>query len=205
MMAFMDTWKIGALAKTSGLSVRTLHHWDAIGLLSPQARTEGDHRLYTEDDVGRLYQILTLRQLGLGLDTIAAALAGGVDMVDLVAEHIDVVEQVVATSTQLLARLRQIEAELAAGGQLEASTLVDAIGAIDASRPDRDRVLRDHLSDDELQRLATAAERVGPAAPFLVEVEWPALYARADALRAAGAGPGLAPMTIAWAEGSGRR
>ena len=55
-------WKVGELAARTGLTVRALHHYDAIGL-----RT---HRLYTSADVTRLHQIICLKQLGFGLEQI---------------------------------------------------------------------------------------------------------------------------------------
>lgn len=63
-------WKVGELAARTGLSVRTLHYYDEIALLSPSRRTKSDHRLYTEADVIRLQQIKSLRQLGFSLDEI---------------------------------------------------------------------------------------------------------------------------------------
>jgi len=72
-------WKIGELAERTGLTVRTLHHYDAVGLLSPSGRTDSahgsGHRLYTDADVARLQQILSLKMLGFGLDQIREYLA----------------------------------------------------------------------------------------------------------------------------------
>jgi len=69
-----QTWKVGELAARTGLTVRTLHHYDAIGLLSPSGRTgsahASGHRLYTAADVTRLHQIVCLKQLGFGLEQI---------------------------------------------------------------------------------------------------------------------------------------
>jgi DNA-binding transcriptional MerR regulator len=64
-------WKIGELARRTGLTVRTLHHYDEIGLLSPAERSDGGHRVYDEADVQRLYRIVSLRSLGFPLDAIA--------------------------------------------------------------------------------------------------------------------------------------
>ena len=64
----MDALKIGELASRTGLTVRTLHHYDEIGLLKPSHRTDSGHRLYTVRDLGRLQQIVSLRQLGFSLD-----------------------------------------------------------------------------------------------------------------------------------------
>ena len=67
-------WRVGDLARATGLTVRTLHHYDEIGLLTPADRSEGGHRLYGEQDVQRLYRIRLLRRLGLPLHQIAQAL-----------------------------------------------------------------------------------------------------------------------------------
>lgn len=66
--------KVGELARATGLTVRTLHYYDEIGLLSPSARTSAGHRLYAPADVERLYRIGLFRRLGLKLDEIAGAL-----------------------------------------------------------------------------------------------------------------------------------
>jgi DNA-binding transcriptional MerR regulator len=72
-------WKVGELAERTGLTVRTLHHYDAMGLLSPRGRTSSahgsGHRLYTAADVARLQQIVSLKQLGFGLEQIRKYLA----------------------------------------------------------------------------------------------------------------------------------
>ncbi|MER7164451.1 MerR family transcriptional regulator [Micromonospora sp. NPDC000207] len=69
-------WRIGELCRRTGLTVRTLHHWDHVGLLRPSTRTSAGHRRYDERDVDRLYRIVALRELGLSLETIAALLDG---------------------------------------------------------------------------------------------------------------------------------
>ena len=69
----MDTLTVGEVARISGVTVRTLHHYDEIGLLRASNRTEAGYRLYGESDVDRLRAILSYRELGLGLDEIAEA------------------------------------------------------------------------------------------------------------------------------------
>ena len=66
--------KIGDLAKQTGVSVRTLHYYEEIGLLSPSHRTETGYRLYAEDDIIRLQQIVSLRQIGFSLAQIRQCL-----------------------------------------------------------------------------------------------------------------------------------
>lgn len=66
--------RVGELATATGLTVRTLHYYEEIGLLIPSARTEAGHRRYDENDVARLYRICLLRRLGLPLAEIGRAL-----------------------------------------------------------------------------------------------------------------------------------
>ena len=62
--------KISDLAKRSGLTVRALHHYDAIGLLSPSARTDSGARQYGQQDLIRLHRIQALKALGYALPAI---------------------------------------------------------------------------------------------------------------------------------------
>lgn len=68
------TQTIGAVSRLAGISIRTLHHYDEIGLLTPGGRTEAGYRLYEDRDLERLQQILLLRELGIDLDEIARVL-----------------------------------------------------------------------------------------------------------------------------------
>jgi len=69
-----QTWRVGALAELTGLTVRALHHYDHLGLLKPSGRTSAGHRLYAPADVARLYRIALLRRLGFPLQQIARVL-----------------------------------------------------------------------------------------------------------------------------------
>ncbi|MFB5761294.1 MerR family transcriptional regulator [Paenibacillus medicaginis] len=67
-------WKVGDLAKLTGLTVRTLRFYDQIGLFSPSGQTESGHRLYSESDMSRLQQIVSLKELGLSLEEVKSVL-----------------------------------------------------------------------------------------------------------------------------------
>lgn len=64
------TYQVGAVARIAGVSVRTLHHYESIGLLAPSARSPAGYRLYTDHDLLRLQQIMIGRKLGLSLEGI---------------------------------------------------------------------------------------------------------------------------------------
>lgn len=66
--------RVGELAAATGLTVRTLHYYEEIGLLVASGRSDAGHRLYADEDVERLYRICLLRRLGLPLGEIARAL-----------------------------------------------------------------------------------------------------------------------------------
>jgi len=72
----MKLLKIGELAEKSGVTVRTLHHYDKIELLRPKSLSESGHRLYSGSDIERLQQILSLKSLGLSLTQITSVLKG---------------------------------------------------------------------------------------------------------------------------------
>ncbi|MFE5138372.1 MerR family transcriptional regulator [Streptomyces fagopyri] len=185
-MTTSATWKVGRLAEASGLTVRTLHHWDTIGLLSPSQRTAGGHREYTEGDLVRLYQVLALRNLGLALDTVAACLDAGVDPARLVRDHLAGVEASIAALGVLRDRLVRLGDELSAEQTPTAPALLDALRAIGGAGDQGLRTLGRHLDDDQIRALRSRAATLGPATHYLIEVEWPELYRRAERLRTAG-------------------
>jgi MerR family transcriptional regulator, thiopeptide resistance regulator len=68
------SYLVGQVASFAGVTVRTLHHYDEIGLLSPSGRSHAGHRRYDDADLDRLQQILFYRELGFPLDEVAALL-----------------------------------------------------------------------------------------------------------------------------------
>ena len=81
--------KVAAVARRTGVSVRTLHYYEEIGLLTPSSRTAAGHRLYTPADVQRLQQIRSLQQLGLPLSAIGDCLAAeSFDARQLIRDHL---------------------------------------------------------------------------------------------------------------------
>ncbi|OAE02794.1 MerR family transcriptional regulator [Arthrobacter sp. OY3WO11] len=66
-----STMHIGELAERTGLSLRTIRHYDDVGLLPAAARTDGGFRVYSEDDVERLMVIKQMKPLGFSLEEMA--------------------------------------------------------------------------------------------------------------------------------------
>jgi MerR family transcriptional regulator, thiopeptide resistance regulator len=108
-----QTWKIGALARATGLTVRALHYYDHIGLLTPSGRTDAGHRVYSAGDVARLYRISLLRRLGFPLGQIAAVLDDPQwQLPAAVQRHLDHTRRRAAAAARLGARLAKLAAEL---------------------------------------------------------------------------------------------
>lgn len=73
---------VGQVAEQLGVTVRTLHHYDEVGLLTPSARTSAGYRLYTGADLERLRTVVVYRRLGFGLDEVRELLDGDVPVVE---------------------------------------------------------------------------------------------------------------------------
>src|SRR3954453_17294253 len=101
--------RVGELAAATGLTVRTLHYYEEIGLLVASGRTDAGHRLYSDADVERLYRISLLRRLGLPLGEIGRALDDPAwSLRAAMATHLGELDRRLAASARLRARLAQL-------------------------------------------------------------------------------------------------
>jgi DNA-binding transcriptional MerR regulator len=108
--------RIGELAKHAGLTVRTLHHYDAIGLLKPTARTDGGYRIYGAADIARLHAIQAMRQLGLALEDIGRLLEeGGTSLPVIVEQQVRDIDRQIEQAQKLRMRLGLLQDKLAEG------------------------------------------------------------------------------------------
>lgn len=109
----LPPWKVGELASRTGISVRALHHYDEIGLLTPSLRTPSGHRLYQQADVVRLQQIQSLRLMGIPLDEVKQLLDGAVmSPRELIDVHLARLHEQIALQNRLAERLQGLAAHL---------------------------------------------------------------------------------------------
>jgi DNA-binding transcriptional MerR regulator len=168
--------KIGELAKRTGLTVRALHHYDAIGLLSPSARSDAGYRLYNEADIARLHRILALRRFGLALADIGTTLTRpDLPLAAVVARQIDTLTEQIQQARTLRSRLSRLQGQLADGQEPD---LADWLTTLEQMT-----MYDKYFTQDELTQLPiyTQAEQVEP--------EWQDVVAQVQALIDAGAAP----------------
>ncbi len=140
------SFTVGQLAKLTGLTVRALHHYHAIGLLEPSQRSESGYRLYTQADIVRLYRIQALRRLNLSLSEVAAVLAkDGAPLPDMIVQQLDELDDRIEKATALRTRLTQIHDVLTRGDEPVTGDWLAAVELI--TQYDK------YCSSDELQRL----------------------------------------------------
>jgi DNA-binding transcriptional MerR regulator len=169
--------KIGELAKRTGLTVRALHHYDAIGLLSPSARSDAGYRLYNEADIARLHRILALRRFGLALADIGTTLTrADLSLATVVARQIGLLTEQIQQAKALRIRLSQLQGQLADGQEPD---LADWLITLEHMT-----MYDKYFLQEELTQLPiyTQADDVEP--------EWQALVAQVLALMDAGTDPG---------------
>ncbi len=175
-------WKVGELASRTGLSVRALHHYDAVGLLPPDGRSEAGHRLYSEADLSRLQQIKSLRQLGFSLKDIGRLFAEpGYRPECVIEEHVRRLRAHIQLQQSLLNRLERLAAAVARRETLQAEDLFDTIKEIEMS----DNYSK-HYTPEQLDQLKERAEGYGEAQMRAFEAEWAELIAKVQAESDAG-------------------
>ena len=178
-------YRVGEFADRTRVSVRTLHHYDEIGLLSPSGRTESGHRLYSEEDLLTLQQILTLRYLGFPLKQIATLL-GRPDF-DLVASmqiQRHVVRQRIAQLQHVELMLGHLLERRAHGGEWAWDQVAGLAAALEAHLNTKgEGIMEQYYTPEQMQRWKELGELVPVEERVAVEEEWTALLRDVRAAR----------------------
>jgi DNA-binding transcriptional MerR regulator len=168
-------YRVGELARLTGVSVRALHHYDSIGLLQPSGRSESGYRLYDAADIARLGQIKSLQEVGFSLQEVRAFLESKAFSPErTLALHLERVRRQVEQGQRLEARLEAVLSRLRARGSVPTDELLELIEEI--------TMLEKYYSPGDLAKLEQRREEVGEARIREVEAEWPRLM---DDVRAA--------------------
>ncbi|MEE1792204.1 MerR family transcriptional regulator [Streptomyces sp. BE308] len=130
---------IGEVARRSGVSARMLRHYESLGLVRPSGRTGSGYREYSGEDIRRIFHIESLRSLGLSLREIGRALEDPGTPSALVGDLIRQTRERIAAETELLTRLRRIDAADPADWEdvLQIVALLQALGSKSADARQR--------------------------------------------------------------------
>ncbi len=157
--------KVGELAERVGLTVRTLHHYDEIGLLTPARRTPAGHRLYGMDEVRRLQRIASLRHLGLPLEEIGRCLdADDYSLRRVLELQLRRIDEEMARQAELRERIRWLRDRLASDGEASLDDLTRTILATVSYET--------YYTREQLDRLAEHREVLGEDRLREAQEEW---------------------------------
>jgi DNA-binding transcriptional MerR regulator len=171
-----EALKVGELARRTGLTIRTLHHYDEIGLLKPSLRTESGHRLYAADDVARLQQVVSLRSLGFSLEEVRACLdRPGYSPLEVLRLHAARLREQIELQRQLCERLDALAAVCRAAGEVSADEFLRTIEVM--------TMIENLYTPEQMKQFAEAGRQVGPDEIKAVEEGWTALLAEVRANR----------------------
>lgn len=170
-------YRVAEFAKLAGITVRTLHYYDRMGLLKPAHTTLSGHRLYQESDLVRLQQILTLKWMGFELKQIKALLDD---------PAYDLRESLMLQQQAVDAQIRQLQEASHALAQaveiierdgieeLDANTVQQIINGV--AQDDQAKMMRKYYSEAATQVIQTRRLTMTPQDFQEVEKTWRTLY-----------------------------
>ena len=195
-------YRVSDFAEKAGVTVRTLHHYDRMGLLKPSGRTEAGYRLYGERDFARLQQIVTLKFIGLPLRQIK-------DLLDR--SNLDLAATLRLQRRMLLEKRQQVEAAIHAIEEAERSLKSSRTPDLTALKKiievmERQNAMewtKKYYSEEAQAKIAERARTWTPELQARVEQDWKTLIADVEAAIAAKedpAGPKALALARRWSE-----
>lgn len=174
--------RIGEVAAKTGLTVRTLHHYEAVGLLAPADRTPAGHRLFGPGQVRELQRILALRSLGLSLDDIRACLRDRRFSLEATLRlQLDGVKEQIRLLQDLRSRLTGVLKSVVEGREVSVEEFLSTMEMM--------TMIEKHYTPQQLEELRARREAIGPDAVREAEEEWPVLIGQVREAMKSGADP----------------
>lgn len=176
-------YRVGEVAQIAGVSIRTLHHYDRIGLLQPAGQSEGGHRLYDESDLLRLQQILMLRLLGFSLSDIGELLER--DDLDLVASlriQRQALRDRIADLEKIDDLIHQLLLRRLATDEWDWALVAESTAAIGSELDRGSQTMEERWAPEQIEQFRRLGEKIGPEEIRETEERWTELL---NELRAA--------------------
>ncbi len=166
----MSFYTVSQIARRTGVTVRTLHHYEAEGLLVPARRSDAGYRLYGRDELTKLQYIVSLKALGFSLAEIRACLdTGAPSLAEALVRQVDRLRDGIVRQQSLLIRLERIAQRVAGGEEIDAETLLSSIEA--------STLMEKYFTPEQMQTIQRRGEELGPERIHAVEQEWPTVIA----------------------------
>jgi MerR family transcriptional regulator, thiopeptide resistance regulator len=183
-----EALKVGELARRTGLTIRSLHHYDEIGLLRPSLHTEAGHRLYTAADVARLQQIVSLRQLGFSLEEVGRCLdQPGFSPLEVIRLHLARLREQIELQKELCQRLEGLTQLFASAREVSADEFLETI--------ERMTMIENYYTPEQMESFRRRAEEAAARGEDIAQIaqqgtaDWNALLAEYTAEMQKGTDP----------------
>src|SRR5262245_3328650 len=177
--------KVGELARRTGLTIRTLHHYDEVGLLRPSLHTESGHRLYTAGDVARLQQVLSLRQLGFSLEEVRGCLERPeFSLVEVIRLHLARLREQIELQRGLCERLEALADYFHTAGEVSADAFLQTIEVMN--------MIENYYTPEQMEFFRKRREEAAAAGQDIAQqgtADWAALLAQYTAEMEKGTDP----------------
>ncbi|HEV7490038.1 MAG TPA: MerR family transcriptional regulator [Rhodanobacteraceae bacterium] len=166
----MSLYTVSQVARRTGITIRTLHHYEAQGLLVPSRRSDAGYRLYGRDELTRLQHIVSLKALGFSLAEIRSCLdADAPSLAEALVRQVDRLRDGIVRQQNLLIRLERIAQRAAGGEAIDAETLLSSIEA--------STLMEKYFTSEQMQAIQQRGQELGPERIHAVEQEWPSVIA----------------------------
>ena len=166
----MSLFTVSEVARRTGLTVRTLHHYETLGLIVPARRSDAGYRLYGRDELARLQYVVSLKALGFPLAEIRACLdAGAPSLAEALVRQVDRLRDGIARQQDLLGRLEFIARLASSGVAIDAETLLSTIEA--------STMMEKYFTPEQREQIEQRGRELGAERIQAVEQEWPTVIA----------------------------
>lgn len=150
----MIKWYVKDLSKLTGVSVQTLHHYDRIDLLKPSLRLDNGYRMYSEQDLLKLQQIIALKFFGFSLIQIKALLMGNAGALEHFSIQAKLLEQKGHTLIEASRALKSITSDVADSKSIPWETIIKLIEVYHMTQKLEHSWVKDIFTPDELKQYA---------------------------------------------------
>lgn len=174
----MTQWFVKDLSKLTGISVQTLHHYDRKGLLKPSLRLPNGYRVYSQDDLLKLQQIIALKFFGFSLSEVKNLLEGEGNILKHLDSQVKVLEQKAATLQEAAETLKGIVASVDDNSSIPWETIIKMIEVYKMTAALEHDWVKEIFTPDELREYAAfESEMKATHSKEIFEKRWQELLA----------------------------